>query len=124
MRRGIFVVAIALVVASCDGSDADKAQTPPPPETRAPPLSAAKPGTYSVAELTETFDTSRPTEGAAGTSGMRSCTRSAPHSTPSRPTPWSRALRPSSSNDGAAIGPRTLWQSGLPVVTAELAALA
>jgi dienelactone hydrolase len=68
MRHGILVVAIALVAASCNGSDGDN-RTPraqPSSTTRTLPT-AATPGTYDVAELTETFvDTSRPTENANG----------------------------------------------------------
>ena len=67
MRREILVVAIALIAASCSGSDGDnRTRTPHPSSTRTPP-SAAKPGTYAVGELTETFvDTSRKTESANG----------------------------------------------------------
>ncbi len=56
MRRGIFVVAIALVVASCDGSDADKAQTSPSAQTRAPPLSAEFPAVPLLIIHTVTVD--------------------------------------------------------------------
>jgi dienelactone hydrolase len=67
MRRGILVVAIALIAASCSGSDGDnRTRTPPSSTTRTLP-SAAKPGMYAVGELTETFvDTSRTTESANG----------------------------------------------------------
>jgi dienelactone hydrolase len=67
MRRGILVVAIALIAASCSGSDADN-KTRTPPSTTTPRLpSAAKPGMYAVGELTETFvDTSRGTVSANG----------------------------------------------------------
>jgi dienelactone hydrolase len=67
MRRGILVVAIALIAASCTASHEDnQTRTQPSSTTRTPP-SAAKPGTYAVGELTETFvDTSRPTKGAGG----------------------------------------------------------
>src|SRR5215211_2295914 len=67
MRRGILVVAIALIAASCDGSGGDNGtRTPPSARTPTPP-SAAEPGTYDVAELTETFvDESRPTESPSG----------------------------------------------------------
>jgi dienelactone hydrolase len=67
MRRGILVVAIALIAASCNGSDGDnRTRTPPSSATRTLP-SAARPGTYGVAELIETFvDTSRSTESANG----------------------------------------------------------
>jgi dienelactone hydrolase len=67
MRRGILVVAIALIAASCNGSGGDnRTRTPPSSTTRKLP-SAARPGTYNVAELTETFvDKSRPTESASG----------------------------------------------------------
>lgn len=67
MRRGILVVAIALIAASCSGSDGDnRTRTPPSSTTRMLP-SAAKPGMYAVGELTETFvDTSRRTESANG----------------------------------------------------------
>jgi dienelactone hydrolase len=60
-------MAIALVAASCNGSDGDnRTRTPPSSTTRTLP-SAARPGTYDVAELTETFvDTSRPTDNANG----------------------------------------------------------
>jgi dienelactone hydrolase len=67
MRRGTLVVVIALIAASCDGSGGDdRTRTPQSdPARTAPP--AAKPGTYDVAELTESFvDESRPTQGAAG----------------------------------------------------------
>jgi dienelactone hydrolase len=72
-RRGVLVVAIALVAvallaASCGGSNGDnRARTAPSTSKPAPPPSAATPGTYAVGELTETFvDTSRPTESAGG----------------------------------------------------------
>jgi dienelactone hydrolase len=67
MRRGILIVAIALIAASCRGSDGDnRTRTPPSTTTRTLP-SAAKPGTYAVGELTETFvDPSRRTESASG----------------------------------------------------------
>jgi dienelactone hydrolase len=67
MRRGILVVAIALIAASCSGSDGDnRTRNPPDSKTRTPP-SAAKPGMYAVGELTETFvDASRGTESANG----------------------------------------------------------
>jgi dienelactone hydrolase len=67
MRRRILVVAIALVASSCGGSGGDsRARTPPSERASAAP-SAATPGTYEVAQLTETFvDTSRPTESASG----------------------------------------------------------
>ena len=67
MRRGILVVAIALIAASCGGSDGEgKTRTGPSSTMRTLP-SAAKPGTYAVGELTETFvDTSRRTESASG----------------------------------------------------------
>jgi dienelactone hydrolase len=67
MRRGILIVAIALIAASCSGSDGDnRTRTPPSSTTRTLP-SAAKPGTYAVGELTDTFvDTSRTTESANG----------------------------------------------------------
>jgi dienelactone hydrolase len=67
MRRGILVVAIALIAASCHGSDGDnRTRTPPSSTTRTLP-SAAKPGMYAVGELTETFvDTSRRTQSANG----------------------------------------------------------
>jgi dienelactone hydrolase len=67
MRRGILVVAIALIAASCSGSDGDnRTRTPPSTTTRTLP-SAAKPGMYAVGELTETFvDTSRGTVSANG----------------------------------------------------------
>jgi dienelactone hydrolase len=62
------VVAIALVAASCGGSDGNsRTRTPASPTKPATPPSAAVPGTYGVAELTETFvDTSRPTQSAGG----------------------------------------------------------
>src|SRR5829696_5083943 len=67
MRRGILIVAIALIAASCRVSDGDnRTRTPPSTTTRTLP-SAAKPGTYAVGELTETFvDPSRRTESASG----------------------------------------------------------
>jgi dienelactone hydrolase len=67
MRRTVLVAAVALIAASCDGSGGDnRARTPPSAAKRTPP-SVAKPGTYDVAELTETFvDKSRPTESASG----------------------------------------------------------
>ena len=67
MRRGILVVAIAVIAASCNGSDGDnRTRTRPSSTTRTLPP-AARPGTYNVAELTETFvDTSRRTESANG----------------------------------------------------------
>jgi dienelactone hydrolase len=67
MRRGILVVAVALVAASCGGSDGDnRARTPSSDRTRTAPT-ASKPGTYEVAQLTETFvDTSRPTDTGGG----------------------------------------------------------
>jgi dienelactone hydrolase len=67
-RRGVLVVAIALVAASCRGSDGDDQSRTAASATQASkPPSAATPGTYAVGELTETFvDTSRPTEGAGG----------------------------------------------------------
>src|SRR5215218_11001148 len=67
MRRGILIVAIALIAASCRGSDGDnRTRTPPSTTTRTLP-SAAKPGMYAVGELTETFvDPSRSTESASG----------------------------------------------------------
>lgn len=68
MRRGILVVAIVLIAASCDGSNGDRrARTAPSTSKPATLPSAAKPGTYGVADLTETFvDTSRPTQSAGG----------------------------------------------------------
>jgi dienelactone hydrolase len=67
MRRGILVVAIALIAASCSGSDGDN-RTRTSPSTTSPTLPyAAKPGIYAVGELTETFvDTSRGTVSANG----------------------------------------------------------
>jgi dienelactone hydrolase len=63
MRRGILVVAIAVLAASCGGSDGDdQARAPSSDRPRATPA-AAKPGTYEVGQLTETFvDKSRPTD--------------------------------------------------------------
>jgi dienelactone hydrolase len=67
MRRGILVVAIALIAASCSGSDGDNRTRPPPSSTTRTLPSAAKPGMYAVGELTDTFvDTSRRTESANG----------------------------------------------------------
>jgi dienelactone hydrolase len=67
MRRGILVVAIAVLAASCGGSDGDdRARTPLSDRSRATPA-AAKPGTYEVGQLTETFvDESRPTDNGSG----------------------------------------------------------
>src|SRR5918996_5415002 len=66
MRRGILVV-LALIAASCGGSDGDdRARARPSDRARTTPT-AATAGTYEVAQLTETFvDTSRPTESASG----------------------------------------------------------
>jgi dienelactone hydrolase len=67
MRRGILIVAIALIAASCSGSDGDNRTRTPPSSTTGTLPSAAKPGTYAVGELTDTFvDTSRTTESANG----------------------------------------------------------
>src|SRR5215207_7135156 len=67
MRRGILVVAIVIIAASCNGSDGDNRTRTQPSSTARTLPSAARPGTYGVAELTETFvDTSRPTESANG----------------------------------------------------------
>jgi dienelactone hydrolase len=61
MCRSALVVAVVVIAASCGGSGGDNRARP-----RAP-RAAAKPGTYAVAELTETFvDTSRATESAGG----------------------------------------------------------
>jgi dienelactone hydrolase len=66
-RRSVLVVAIALIAASCGGSGGDsRTRTPPSTANRTLPSSAA-PGTYGVAELTETFvDQARPTTNAGG----------------------------------------------------------
>jgi dienelactone hydrolase len=67
MRRGILVVAIALIAASCNGSGGNDRTRPPASSEKRTLPSAARPGTYNVAELTETFvDTSRPTQGPGG----------------------------------------------------------
>jgi dienelactone hydrolase len=67
MRRGILVVAIALIAASCSESGGDNRTRTPPSSTKRTLPSAAKPGAYAVGELTETFvDTSRRTESASG----------------------------------------------------------
>jgi dienelactone hydrolase len=68
MRRIVLVVAVALVAASCRGSDGDgRSRTAASATQTSKPPSAATPGTYAVRELTETFvDTSRPTESAGG----------------------------------------------------------
>ena len=67
MRRGILVVAIAVLAASCGGSDGDdRARTPSSDRPRATPT-AATAGTYEVGQLTETFvDESRPTDSGSG----------------------------------------------------------
>jgi dienelactone hydrolase len=69
MRRGILVVAlaVALIAASCGGSDGDdRARAPSSERARKLPAAAA-PGTYEVAQLSETFvDTSRPTDSGSG----------------------------------------------------------
>jgi dienelactone hydrolase len=66
-RRSVLVIAIALIAASCGGSGGDsRTRTPPSTAKRTLPASAA-PGTYGVAELTETFvDPSRPTKSSGG----------------------------------------------------------
>lgn len=67
MRRGVLVVAIALIAASCNASGGDNRTHTPASSKKHTLPSAAPPGTYSVAELTETFvDTTRPTESASG----------------------------------------------------------
>jgi dienelactone hydrolase len=67
MRRMVVVVALALIAASCGGSDGDdRARTSPPTTAERTSPSAAQPGAYQVAELTETFvDESRATESGA-----------------------------------------------------------
>jgi dienelactone hydrolase len=69
MRRGILVVAlaVALIAASCGGSDGDdRARAPSSERARKQPAAAA-PGTYEVGQLTETFvDESRPTDSGSG----------------------------------------------------------
>jgi dienelactone hydrolase len=63
MRRGILLVALALVAASCGGSDGDTRARTPSSKPARPAPTAARPGAYEVAQLTETFvDTSRSTE--------------------------------------------------------------
>ena len=60
-------MAIALIAASCGGSGGDNGTRNPPSSTTRTLPSAAKPGTYAVGELTETFvDPSRRTESANG----------------------------------------------------------
>jgi dienelactone hydrolase len=66
MRRAVLVVAIALIAASC-GSDTDKRTTKHPSARPRTQPSVAQPGTYGVAEVTETFvDESRPTQSGTG----------------------------------------------------------
>ncbi len=71
MRRFILVVAVALAAASCNGAEGEsRTRTAPSATEPGRPPSAAKPGTYAVGELTETFvDTSRPTRAAGGQGG-------------------------------------------------------
>jgi dienelactone hydrolase len=71
MHRTVFVVGVvvlSLVAASCGGSNGDsRARSAPSTSKPAPLPSAATPGAYGVADLTETFvDTSRPTQSAGG----------------------------------------------------------
>src|SRR5437667_10418999 len=68
MRRFVLVVAVALAAASCNGAEGEsRTRTAPSATEPGRPPSAAKPGTYAVCELTETFvDTSRPTTAAGG----------------------------------------------------------
>jgi dienelactone hydrolase len=67
MRRIVAIAAVALVTASCGGSDGEKRTRTPSSSTGRPAPSAAAPGAYEVAELTETFvDESRATESDSG----------------------------------------------------------
>jgi dienelactone hydrolase len=66
MRRTVLVVAIALIAASCGSDGGKRTATTSSTRTRTQP-SAAEPGTYAVAELTETLvDESRATETRTG----------------------------------------------------------
>jgi dienelactone hydrolase len=66
MRRIAVVLAVVFLAASCGGSDGDDRARKPPSTTERPSPSEAKPGAYTVAELTETFvDESRATESGA-----------------------------------------------------------
>ena len=67
MRRGILVVAIALIAASCNGSDGGNRARTSPSSTKHTLPSPVRTGTYNVLDLTETFvDQSRPTRTPSG----------------------------------------------------------